>query len=134
MKHRLYRMFLFPAICFAITIILFRCAFLIGIVPTASMEPTIPAGAVVLGNRTAYWFSEPQVGDIVIFRHDAKTLIKRVAATAGQTIMHHGVALIVPDGCVYLLGDCPEASVDARFWPNPFVSCHLVLAKFLFKF
>ncbi|WP_263422069.1 signal peptidase I [Arthrobacter sp. StoSoilB20] len=40
-------------------------------VPSASMEQTLEIGDRVLVNRTAYFFSEPQRGDVVVFRKPA---------------------------------------------------------------
>ena len=41
--------------------------FMLGYVPTGSMEPTLKAGSMILGLRC---FDEPQKGDIVVFRHE----------------------------------------------------------------
>lgn len=38
-------------------------------VPTGSMEKTIMTGDRALGLRFAYWFNEPERGDIVIFKY-----------------------------------------------------------------
>lgn len=57
------------------------------VVPSASMEPTVPEGALVVGSRLAYLNRSPKAGDIIIFTHKefpGKLLIKRVAATEGQ--------------------------------------------------
>lgn len=47
--------------------ILLRYVFLIGYVPTESMEPTLPKGSFLLGLRI---FEEPKVGDIIVFEKD----------------------------------------------------------------
>ena len=54
--------------------ILMRYVFLIGYVPTASMEPTLPQESFILGVRI---FEEPQVSDIVVFDKDGTLLVKR---------------------------------------------------------
>ena len=36
-------------------------------IPSGSMENTIMTGDKLIALRTAYWFSDPQRGDIIIF-------------------------------------------------------------------
>lgn len=61
-----------------------------------SMLPTLRAGQLVL-----FASGRPlHVGDVVMFRHDNKEKIKRIAR--------------LESGKVYLLGDNPEASTDSR--------------------
>ena len=68
---------LIPVLITAFIFILFKLVFLIGYVPTESMEPTIKKGSYIVGIRL---FSELETGDIIIFRHDEKLLVKRIAA------------------------------------------------------
>ena len=42
---------LVPIVLFAAVCVLFRAVLFVGVVPSASMEPTIPAGSVLLGCR-----------------------------------------------------------------------------------
>jgi len=54
-----------------------------------SMEPTLSHGDVVVVNRTAYWFSEPKYGDIVVFPFPgdpSEYYIKRVVGLPGDEI------------------------------------------------
>ena len=73
-------------------------------VPTGSMEPTIQIGDNVLGQKvTLHMGQEVKAGDIVIFRNpdatsDHSILVKRVVATAGQTVD-------LRDGRVYVDGE-----------------------------
>ena len=80
---RRFRWTLLPAtLCLAVWV-LFRFVLFLGYVPSASMEPTIPAGSVILGIRI---FGELERGDVVIFRHEGKTLVKRIAAGEGDRV------------------------------------------------
>ena len=63
--------------------ILFRVLFLVGYVPTTSMEPTLLEGSFFIGSRV---FQEPKVGDIIVFEKDGTLLVKRIAAGPGDTV------------------------------------------------
>ena len=63
--------------------ILMRHVFLIGYVPTASMEPTLPQESFIFGSRI---FDEPKVGDIIVFEKDGTLLVKRIAAGPGDQV------------------------------------------------
>ena len=62
------------------------------VVPTGSMEPTIEIGDQVFAQKvTCNLGQSPAAGDIVVFRNpdgssDHDVLVKRVIATAGQTV------------------------------------------------
>lgn len=140
---RRFRWLLLPAaLCLAVWV-LFRFVLILGYVPSASMEPTIPAGSVILGSRI---FGELKQGDVVIFRHEGKTLVKRIAAGEGDRVYLDGESgcfsvneplpgasrvLTVPKGCYFVVGDNREASVDSRKWIDPFVCMGEVKAKFI---
>ena len=71
------------------------------IIPSASMSDTLKVGDRLVGEKLTYRTSEPQVGDIVTFtdpEDGSLTLIKRVVATAGQTVE-------LVDGVVYVDGE-----------------------------
>ncbi len=109
---------LIPVFCAILVLVLFRFVFYLGYVPTASMEPTIHQGSLILGLRQ---FGELRTGDIVIFRHDGRTLVKRIAAAPGETYILNGRPITVPAGQYLLLGDNADDSYDARYWDDPFV-------------
>ena len=69
MMRRIKRLLpiLIPLLCAILVVLLFRTVFFLGYVPTASMEPTIPKGSLILGLRQ---YGELSTGDIVIFRHE----------------------------------------------------------------
>lgn len=58
-------------------------------VPSGSMENTIMTKSRMIGLRTAYWFSEPQRGDIAIFKFpddESQEFVKRVIGLPGETV------------------------------------------------
>lgn len=114
-----------PLLCGAVVLILMKTVFLFGYVPTASMEPTLPAGSYVLGYR----LHGPLERRHHLFEHDGKVLIKRIFAVSGDVVEQpDGTLLIVPEGSCYVLGDNADQSVDSRYWENPFVEEADVLA------
>lgn len=119
---------LIPALCVVATLILFRTVFLIGYVPTASMEPTLEEGSYILGLRT---YGDLKTGDIIIFEHDGRLLVKRIAASPGEAIEHNGTSITVPDGSYYVLGDNADNSYDSRYWNDPFIEKGSIVAKLL---
>lgn len=109
---------LLPVLITLMTVILLKSVFLFGYVPTASMEPTLPKDSYIIGLRL---YTDLEKGDIIIFRHDGKLLVKRIAAVGGEYVERSGDFLLVPDGCYYVLGDNAENSLDSRYWEEPFV-------------
>ena len=120
--------FIIPIIVTLIVVLLFRYIFMLGYVPTSSMEPTLETGSLILGLRL---FDELETGDIIIFRHDSSYLVKRIAACEGDTLVHQNAIVTVPANCFYVLGDNAANSHDSRYWDNPFVSYEDGIAKLL---
>lgn len=140
-KH--LKIWIFPLFFSLIVFVLMRFVFLLGYVPTASMEPTLQRESFILGTRV---FSGINKGDIVIFEHEGHLLIKRVAAIPGEKVdlstltymtmldipVRDETVLIVPEGCYYLLGDNVQDSIDSRYWTEPFVKREHIVAKLLY--
>lgn len=136
-----YRWILLPILlCFSVWL-LFQTALFVGIVPSSSMEPTIPEGSIILGNRLVGSLGR---GDIIVFRHGGKTLVKRIVAVGGDTVslndqdgsfaVNQELAtatriLTVPKGYFFVVGDNRQNSFDSRFWEEPFVGVKWVLAR-----
>lgn len=119
---------LVPALCAVAVFLLLRTFLLLGYVPTESMEPTLEKGSYILGSRL---YGELQVGDTIIFEHEGRLLVKRIAAGPGSEMERNGVIVIVPDDCFYVLGDNAANSFDSRFWAEPFVHRSSIKAKLI---
>lgn len=120
------RLSLLPMTISLLILILFRFVFLLGYVPTASMEPTLKTGSLLLGVRV---WGDIQKGDIIVFQHNKEYLVKRVEAVEGDLIESNGENLVVPEGGFYVLGDNGQCSYDSRYWEYPFVMSDDIVAK-----
>ena len=132
-------------------------------VPSGSMEETIMTGDRVIGFRLSYLFSEPQRGDVVIFRfpdNEKIFYVKRIIGLPGETVdIVDGQVYLngeeepfeepyirepmipeeprhfeVPEGCYLMLGDNRNESSDARAWMNTYVKKKKIIAKVLFRY
>lgn len=123
-----YRNILIPLVSIALALGFFRSVLFLGYVPSASMEPTIKEGSFVLGMRL---FNELQTGDIIIFEHDRRLLVKRIAASPGESVVAGDGTAIVPENSYYVLGDNIDNSYDSRYWKDPFVPEKSIIAKLI---
>lgn len=119
---------LFPAVVMLFTFLFLKYMFLLGYVPTESMEPTLKRGSYIIGCRI---YSDLEAGDIIIFRHDGKLLVKRIAVVKGEIVERNGAIMTVPEGCYYVLGDNVDNSYDSRYWINPFIRKRDIVARLL---
>ena len=141
MKLKRVRWAILPILlCFSVWL-LFHTVLFVGIVPSSSMEPTIPEDSIILGNRLIGNLGR---GDIIVFRHDGKTLVKRIVAVGGDTVSLNDQdgsfsvnrkeanatrVLTVPEGHFFVVGDNRGSSLDSRVWEAPFVSGGSVIAR-----
>ena len=129
MKKRL--IWLMPVLVGLVIIVLFQTVFLLGYVPSESMEPTLREGSMILGTRI---YGELINGDIVVFKHNGELFVKRIAAGPGEEIIVDGKTYHVPLNSYFVLGDNSENSYDSRYWEFPYVSGEKVIAKIVVPF
>ena len=132
-------------------------------IPSESMENTIMTNDRVIGSRLSYKFSDPERGDIAIFRFpDDESLfyVKRIIGLPGETVdIINGAVYIngsetpldepylkeamipeedmhfeVPEDSYFMMGDNRNYSYDARYWTNTYVARDKIIAKVLFRY
>jgi signal peptidase I len=54
--------------------------------PVPSMEPTLLVGDEFMADKRAYLHSEPQRGDIAVYRLQGKAFVQRIVGLSGETI------------------------------------------------
>ncbi len=118
--------FIIPGLILFVIVLAFKYFLFIGYVPSESMEPTLKAGSYIIGSRI---YGELKTGDIIIFEHDGKMLVKRIAATEGERITENGFTYIVPKGSYFVIGDNRNNSFDSRYWAEPFITSNEIKAK-----
>lgn len=89
-------------------------------IPTGSMEDTIPKKSRLVGLRLAYTFSEPERGDIIIFKNPndpEENYVKRIIGLPGETVVLENSQVYVynPDGSLKI-GPLDETYLKDKNW------------------
>ncbi len=80
------------AITFAMALVIFiglQASFQTFVVVGCSMEPNVQWGQRLVVNKAAYFFHEPQIGDVIVFHpvsSQQADYIKRIIALPGDTV------------------------------------------------
>jgi signal peptidase I len=126
MIRRLAKNWAVPFGCGLLFLFLLKFVFFFGYVPSASMEPTIREGSFIFGVRV---YEDLRRGDVIVFEHAGRLLVKRVAGVPGDTVnVIDGDTLTVPEDSFFMAGDNPADSCDSRYWDEPFVEQKDVVA------
>jgi signal peptidase I len=124
------------------------------IVPTGSMLPTIQLQDRLLVNKLIYHFTDPQRGDIIVFRppekiHAKDDFVKRLVAVPGdkvevkngrlyinnqgqqepyvnQKMIYEFGPVIVPQNSYFVMGDNRNDSFDSHLWGVWLTRDHLI--------
>ena len=162
-KFKPWKSFMFYVIAILIFFLILNTFIFNAVIPSSSMERTINPNDRVIGLKSAYWFSDVEREDIVIFNsaEEGRYLVKRVIGLPGDEIEINGGCVYVngeklnedylkqqdvtdsgtikepftvPDDCYFMLGDNRLNSLDARYWENKFITKKDIIAKVIFRY
>ncbi len=89
-------------------------------IPSGSMLPTLQIGDHILVNKFIYWFTDPQRGDIIVFKFpqdEGRDFIKRAIALPGEKVEVRGKQVYVNEKP---LQELYAAHLDRAIQESPF--------------
>ena len=122
-------------------------------ISSGSMMPYLYTDDIMIFNRLAYIWDEPSRGDVITFNRGKEAYCKRIVAIEGDVVSFEKMRLHingieveeqylikvfptlsdktfeVPEGKVFVLGDCRMYSYDSREWDNPYVDIEDINGK-----
>ena len=126
-------------------------------VPSSAMEPTIMKGDRIIADMDYYRARRPRDGDIVLYQREHTIFIKRIIASAGETIQgSHGAVYVdtkllvepyvqhtgeltvelsefgpepVPSDSYFVMGDNRDVSLDSRTPEHGYVSANTIVGR-----
>lgn len=128
------------------------------IIASESMEPTLRTHDIVFFNKLAYHFDDVSRGDIIGFYSEEidYPLCKRIIGIPGDIIefdydkiyingllinesaylgntkdINRNLTYVVPEGCVFVMGDFRFISHDSRYFKNPYIPIESIIGKYL---
>ncbi len=128
-------------------------------IPSRSMVPNLEPGDRILVTKFNYYFSEPERGEVIVFKYPVdpdKDFVKRIVGLGGESLsikgnnvyingkllnepyLKQGIPMqdfgpvTIPNGTLFVMGDNRPDSRDSRYWGT--LDKNLIIGKTIFRF
>ena len=119
-KKEIFSWILMLAIAVGIAWVISNFILINAYIPTGSMEDTIPKKSRLVGLRLAYTFSEPERGDIIIFKNPnnpEENYVKRIIGLPGETVvLENSQVYVYNDDGSLKIGPLDEPYLKDKYW------------------
>lgn len=109
----------FPALAGIMAALIVTCFMSVMTVRGNAMEPSITDGSIIIINKAAYFYQEPEVGDVITFccnvyseDGEGSILVRRIAATSGDKVR-------ITDGNLYVNDEIYEGYAEKPVYLDP---------------